>query len=86
MYSTLALSALNLLDSLKPKDIPRVEEYITDRVPMLELVPDLQTETPKVVKARKPRKKHVCLWTDQEVWGAVIFAFLLGAFIMYCIS
>jgi hypothetical protein len=84
MFSTLALSALNLIDSVKPRDIPRVEEYITDRVPMLEVVPDLPTETPKVAR-RKPRKKHVCTWTDQDVWGAVITIFIIGLFIGHCL-
>lgn len=88
MFSTLALSALNLLDSVKPREASRVEEYITDRVPMLELVPDLQTETPKAVikkTPRKPRRKHVCTWTDQDVWGAVIAVFIIGLFIGHCL-
>lgn len=92
MLGTIALTALNLLDDIKPKPESRVERYITDRVPMLEVVPeDTQDWTPPVVKerkapvARKPRKKHVCTWTDRDVWGACAAVFIFGLFIGYCL-
>jgi hypothetical protein len=92
MLGTIALTALNLLDDIKPKPESRVERYITDRVPMLEVVPDdAQEWTPPVVKerkapvARKPRKKHVCTWTDRDVWGACLAVFAFGLFIGYCL-
>lgn len=43
---------------------------------------------PIEVKPRKPRakrKKHVCPWTNQEVWGAVILMFSLGLFVGHLI-
>lgn len=38
-----------------------------------------------VIVEKKPRKKHVCTWTDQEVWGVFWFALLLGIFLGYLI-
>jgi hypothetical protein len=92
MLGTIALTALNLLDDIKPKPESRVERYITDRVPMLEVVPDDAQDwtppipkNPRVVKSRKPRKKHVCYWTDRDVWGACTFVFLVGVIVGICI-
>lgn len=70
MFKTAALAALVLLDDLKPKPDSRAEKYITDRVPMLELVPDkcphgvwagercfkCEAAAPKKPRVAKPRK------------------------------
>lgn len=84
MLKTAVLAGLVLLDDIKPKPIntiSRVEKYITEPVPMLEIVP----EPVKVKPKRKPRTKHICNWTDDVVWAVFTLGALLGAFIMYCI-
>jgi hypothetical protein len=53
-----------------------VRKYDTIPIPLVSVEPK---------KKRRPRKRHICHWTDQEVWGAVIAALLLGIFIGICI-
>jgi hypothetical protein len=82
MIKQVAWAAVSLLDLVglpsKPVILPTERKHDTTPLPNI-------SAALKAKKVAKPRKKHVCQWTDQEVWGAVIFAFLLGAFIMYCI-
>lgn len=85
MFKTAAIAALVLLDDIKPKPIPRAEEYVSKRVPMLGLVEDLPTLPLSRRKPAKRRKRRVNTWTDQEVWGACAFALLLGILIGVCI-
>jgi hypothetical protein len=60
--------------------VQRPAELTHDTTPL----PSMATAL-KVKKPAKPRKKHVCTWTDQEVWGAVIAALLFGIFIGFCL-
>lgn len=86
MFTTAALFGLNLLDTIKPKGEVRVEKYITDRVPMLELVqPTTLPTIQRKPKARPaPRRKHVCEYTRENIWGAFVFGLILGAFTLWC--
>lgn len=77
MLKQAAWAALSLLDMVGFQSKPvQLRKYDTTPLPLISFEPK---------KPRAPRKKHICTWTDQEVWGAAIFAFLLGAFVMYCI-
>jgi hypothetical protein len=41
---------------------------------------ELEKET--LAPVTKPvRRKHVCKWSDQEVWGVFVLALLLGLFL-----
>lgn len=52
-----------------------VKRHITEPIPILQ----------QVRKKPTRRRKHVCQWTDEEVWGAVIFALLVGLLIGLCL-
>lgn len=84
MLKTAALAALVVLDDLLPKPVPRAETYVSKRVPMLTVVDD---EPPMKLKKsatrpRKPRKRHVCYWADDQVWGVFILGFIFGAIVV----
>jgi hypothetical protein len=75
MLGKITWAALSLLDILglvvKPAQ-PRTH----DTTPLPNISAILK---PK--KVTRSRKKHVCTWTDQEVWGAALAALLFGIFI-----
>jgi hypothetical protein len=90
MFKTAALAALVLLDDLKPKPESRAEKYITDRVPMLSVVADdfepVIPKNPRVVKSRKPRKRHVCEYGRSDIWATFVFGAILGAFALHVLT
>lgn len=86
MIQTAAIMALNLLDDIKPRPIPRAEVYISQRVPMLELVQPGKV-TPVKATAKKParRKKHVCEYGRSDIWATFALGLGLGSFLMYLV-
>jgi hypothetical protein len=75
------LGVADLVTSPKPAGLIEPSRYDTTPIPYLDEI----VEEPKSKKRRAPRKKHVCQWSNTEVWGVFLLGLLLGTFVSYAI-
>lgn len=76
MFKQAAWAAISLMELVGQP--AKLIKHDTAPLPVLTLVQESK-------KRRASRKKHICHWTDQEVWGAVLFALIVGVLIGICI-
>jgi hypothetical protein len=84
MIKALAVTLLGMADLVSlPKEAGLIEpsRYDTTPIPYLDEI----VEESKPKKRRTPRKKHVCQWSNTEVWGVFLLGILLGTFVSYAI-
>jgi hypothetical protein len=73
------LGLLELVTIQKPKQIAStVTEFVHNTTP-LPLLP----EALKPKAKRAVRRKHVCPYSREDIWGAFLVGMLLGAFIIF---
>jgi hypothetical protein len=90
MIKAATLAALGLLTLVSPaKPMPRVPvQRRVDTIPLPHIADQLAKAEPKKPVAKRhraPRKKHICRYEEQDLWGAFLFGVVFTAFLMYVI-